>query len=164
MNVKEKFISKLEKVADRRDPYIWSGQGQKLRKLNIFELISMSQSLTALLAMITYIFNCMRQGYRMTDCKVFDCSGLMTYYLIKLGVISGDTTAQGLYNISKKKNISEVQRGDLVFCGTNEKDITHVGCYIGNNTVIEARGSKYGVCRTKLSERDFAYCGDVFSE
>lgn len=166
MSVKERFIRKIETCADRHDPYVWGGQGQKLKSLKVLTLVTMAQNLTALLAVITFIFRQLEFGSDMTKCRIFDCSGLMTYYLIKLKVIACDTTAQGLYLACRRKgtvkDIKQVSRGDLVFCGNSEDDITHVGCYIGNDIVIEARGSKYGVVRSNLSERDFKYCGDIF--
>lgn len=166
MSTKEKFIRKLEKSADRHDPYVWGGQGEKLRKLKVLTLVSMAQNLTALLATITFIFKQVVAGVDMSVCKIFDCSGLITYYLMYYKVLESDTTAQGLYRLCLKKGstkpISEAKRGDLIFCGDAEDDINHVGCYLGNDILIEARGSKYGVVRSKLSERDFKYCGDIF--
>ncbi len=35
----------------------------------------------------------------------------------------------------------------------------HIGVYVGNSTVIEARGFKYGVVRTKLNERNWKKAG-----
>ena len=33
----------------------------------------------------------------------------------------------------------------------------HIGVYIGNGEVIEAMGTKYGVVKTKLSDRNFTH-------
>lgn len=71
----------------------------------------------------------------------FDCSGYVSYVMIKAGKMKSRATAAGLYNMSKK--VSTPQVGDLVFySGTYKKGISHVGIYIGNNQMINASGSK----------------------
>ena len=166
MTVREKFVRKCEKAAVNHCPYVWGGQGEKLKNLKVLTLVKMAQNLTALLATITFIVRQVDAGVDMTKCKIFDCSGLMTYYLMYYKVITSDTTAQGLYNICRKKGsakkIADAVRGDLVFCGNSEDDINHVGCYLGDDLVVEARGSKYGVVVSELKNRDFKYCGDIF--
>ena len=62
-----------------------------------------------------------------------------------------DTSANGLYNYCKKKGTNMRLMPDvpgvLVFLPG------HVGVYIGNGYVVEARGHAYGVVKTKLSGR-----------
>lgn len=91
--------------------------------------------------------------------KVHDCVGLIKGYL---WTENGKLT----YNPSQDKNVSGMLKnctlggflnampevpGLLVF----NRKYTHVGIYIGNGEVIEARGHKYGVVKTNLKNRNW---------
>lgn len=93
--------------------------------------------------------------------QCFDCVGLIKGFLWeKDGKIvynsSQDVSANGMRDICKKhgkiKTIPEVP-GVLVFLPG------HVGVYIGGGYVVEARGHKYGVVKTKLNERPWTSWG-----
>ena len=105
-----------------------------------------------------------------------DCSGAFAYWYGKAGsyMPHGSNSMWRKYTIEKGK-IGEVQLlpgmavykrrewdtdnvGNTYF-GDSIGDFYHVGCYIGNNEVIEAKGQKYGVVKTKLS--DWAYAGKL---
>ncbi|KNY26310.1 C40 family peptidase [Pseudobacteroides cellulosolvens] len=81
-----------------------------------------------------------------------DCSDLILYALKKDGKIkpSEDYTAQGIYDkLCKPITKAELKVGDLCFTkGTNE--IVHIGIYLGNNRVLHARSTFYGVVNTQL--------------
>ncbi len=90
--------------------------------------------------------------------KCADCVGLIKgyYWTNDEGRIvykldgRPDTSANGMYNkCTVKGDISKMPDvpGMLVFYPG------HVGIYIGNGDVIEARGFNYGVVKTKLRER-----------
>lgn len=96
--------------------------------------------------------------------KVHDCVGLIKGYLWSETPTSKpkynskqDVSANGMYEFGcdKKGKISSMPdvAGVLVFMDG------HVGVYIGNGYVIEARGHKYGVVKTKLSERGWRRWG-----
>lgn len=95
--------------------------------------------------------------------KVHDCIGLIKGYLWSDTPTSTpkynsaqDVNADGMLTRCKEKgNISTIPElpGVLVFSPQ------HVGVYIGNGYVIEARGHKYGVVKTKLSERGWKNWG-----
>ncbi len=98
--------------------------------------------------------------------KVHDCVGLIKGYLwcdspsdtTPVYNSSQDKSANGMYNACKTKGaISSMPdvAGVLVFMDG------HVGVYIGNGEVIEARGYSYGVVKTKLANRawkNWGYC------
>lgn len=97
--------------------------------------------------------------------RVFDCMGLVKYYIWSGGsgapsyVAKQDLGCTGMYNASKKKGkIEDFDKipGRLVYKGTNSKK-THVGVYVGNDTVIEAKGHSYGVIESKLSSGSWKY-------
>ncbi|MDO5724806.1 MAG: C40 family peptidase [Tissierellia bacterium] len=94
----------------------------------------------------------------------FDCSGL-TYALygelfdIKLPRSSKTQITAGV-RVSKEN----LQPGDLVFFRTTSSgNISHVGLYIGDDTMIHASSSKASVIKSKLSEKYYAerYMGAV---
>lgn len=87
-----------------------------------------------------------------------DCSGLVDLYL---GV---DLSADGYYQqATKRGSISLIPAnivGLLVF-KVNETSgvVSHVGVYMGDGTIVEAKGVDYGVVRTNLSDGGWKYYG-----
>lgn len=98
--------------------------------------------------------------------KVHDCVGLIKGYLWCDSPADNTPTYNGAQDVSangmrdrctKKGVISTIPEvaGTLVFMDG------HMGVYIGNGEVIEARGHAYGVVKTKLSGRgwtSWGYC------
>lgn len=167
MSDREKYIEKLQKIADRHDPYVWSGQGQQLKKLRVLDLIELEKgNVDNLSRILKYIVKQEQAGVDMSPCRIFDCSGLVTYLLMKLGVLKSDLTAKGLYaeciRRNGQKTMKDLQPGYLVFKGTDISSIGHVGTYIGGGKVIEAKGRDYGVCYTIFDSRMWDFCGDIF--
>ena len=90
--------------------------------------------------------------------RVHDCAGLIKGYLWSDGpnstpVYNGnqDYGANGFYNACKKKgSISSFDKvpGRLLFRQSGTR-MVHVGVYIGDGYVIEAKGHAYGVVKTK---------------
>ena len=97
--------------------------------------------------------------------KVHDCVGLIKGYLwcdtpdsLPKYTVAQDVAVHGLYGkCSRKGNIGSIPEtpGVCVFM----KDMGHVGVYIGGGEVVEAMGHAYGVVKTKLAGRGWAYWG-----
>ena len=95
--------------------------------------------------------------------RVHDCVGLIKGYLwTKDGkltyILDQDKDVSGmLANCTEIGDISKMPeiKGLLVFMKG------HVGIYVGNGEVIEAKGHKYGVVNTKLSERPWTTYGKL---
>ena len=92
--------------------------------------------------------------------RVHDCAGLIKGALWSESLTSGpkynkeqDYSANMFYiKATKKGPISTMpdKKGILVFKGT-EKQKNHIGVYIGNGKVIEAKGHVYGVVESNLN-------------
>lgn len=101
--------------------------------------------------------------------RVHDCVGLIKGYLWSDSATSApkynasqDVSASGMYyKCNKKGAISTFDRvkGRLVFKGSSPSNITHVGVYIGDDTVVEAKGHAYGVVKSKFSTSNWTYWG-----
>ena len=97
--------------------------------------------------------------------KVHDCCGLIKGYLWCNTADSSpkynsaqDVAVEGLYGkCSRKGSITTLPEipGVCVFMA----NMGHVGVYIGNGEVVEAMGHAYGVVKTKLAGRGWAYWG-----
>lgn len=93
--------------------------------------------------------------------KVHDCIGLIKGYMWCHGaddakpvyVSNGfsDWSADSFYSHCKRKSNVMATMPDIPGIAVFMKG--HVGVYVGGGEVIEARGHKYGIVRTKLSER-----------
>lgn len=166
MSKLSEFLDYLENTAARHDPYVWGGQGQKLSKLLFLDLLDMEKNPDNVARIARYINNMKARGYDMKSCRIFDCSGLMTYKLLKLGVITRDMTAKDLYQFCYEKgpitDVSKLQPGVLLFQGESPVEIYHVGAVTRDNTSTEAKGRDYGVIRTELNVGRWNFYGKIF--
>jgi hypothetical protein len=91
------------------------------------------------------------KGY--TNLRAYDCSGLVVAHLLAEGLIDGDRTANGLYfTACEAIERNALCGGDLVFKKYAAKNqMYHVGVYIGDGTVVHAKGRDYGVVRERIS-------------
>ena len=97
--------------------------------------------------------------------KVHDCVGLIKGYLwcdtpdgTPRYNAAQDVAVEGLYRkCSRKGDISTLPEvpGVCVFMS----NMGHVGVYIGGGEVVEAMGHTYGVVKTRLAGRGWAYWG-----
>lgn len=98
-------------------------------------------------------------------CRVHDCVGLVKGYLwsdtphsAPKYIAAQDVAVNGLYLVCREHgNLATIpeEPGVCVFMA----DMGHVGVYIGNGEVVEAMGHAYGVVKTKLAGRGWAFWG-----
>lgn len=95
----------------------------------------------------------------------YDCSGLVYYCLRKASVYTRRLNAAGFSETSSWKKITSInslKRGDLIFFKSDSSDrVSHVGIYLGGNTMIDASASEGKVVKRSLgswSRRNFV-CG-----
>ncbi len=150
MGLREEFIKNAQSEVDNNSIYVWGGQGEKTEGLSIKTIECLENSnhtnVKRILKHIADIYPDTNKS------RAFDCSGLVTYHLIKLSILYSDTTANGLFKWCKPINKKDLLPGDLVFKVTDGKAV-HVAIYKGDNTLIESVGRDEGVQNTKLSTK-----------
>lgn len=104
--------------------------------------------------------NAAKYGSKWYGKRVTDCSGLLYWAARQLG-FSLPHGSNSIYNnyCSNKGKITagiELKPGTAVFLydPKQSKPRHHVGVYVGNNTVIEAKGTQYGVVTSSVSHWD----------
>lgn len=138
-----RFISWLkERVGDI---YVWGGQGET----NITEAwIKRRETSTANANRVIKLWK-----QRVSEGRAvaaWDCSGLITEWLLREGLIKADTSSRGLWRLCTEITRAELVPGDLVF---HKKlgVVNHVGVYIGGSEVIEAKGRDDGVVKRGIN-------------
>ena len=100
---------------------------------------------------------------------VTDCSGLFAWWIQQLGgaiahgsnsIYRNYCSAKGQLKNGKKYGGGDLKPGTAVFTGTADSH-GHIGLYVGNGYVIEAKGAKYGVIKKKITEGSWTYWGEL---
>lgn len=151
MTKQEEFCSIAEKTAEDHGIYLWGGNGESTEALKIGQIIDKETSKENAARVFRFIASLLSKGYDIKNSKACDCSGLVVYILrlMKLIPASADYRAKDLQKISSFVALPKLKPADLVF--NKGTEASHVGIYIGNNYVIEAKGRDYGICKTKLT-------------
>lgn len=76
--------------------------------------------------------------------KMYDCSGLISRWLQDHGLAKGKCNCNKLWVMSSRITKTELRPCDLLFRGS-DTDKSHVGVYVGNGMVLEAKGRDDGV-------------------
>ena len=96
--------------------------------------------------------------------ECYDCSGLVMKALKEAG-INVHHSAQYTWSedVKQKGNIKDIPNDQLCLVFRKGKDgkMSHIGVYIGNDTVIEAKGADYGVVQTSLKDGSWTNYGVV---
>jgi hypothetical protein len=124
--------------------YIWSAQGQVLTEKLLKDFISWHGESHYLFTDSQGTVN----ARKWLGKQCFDCSGLVLWCLQELGVMNkkDDYDAATFYHKwCNPITLSSLLPGDLVFRRNSVAQIVHIGIYNGGNTVVEAKGTRYGV-------------------
>ena len=142
---KKKFLSFI--AAQEGSLYVWGAQGQQMSPLLIRKMEDGEANYKRALA---HFNEHVRTGQALT---AFDCSGLIVAFLLAEERIFGDTSANGLYrNECSDIDKEELTAGDLVFKKYLIKNqMYHVGVYMGDGSVVHAKGRDDGVVRESIS-------------
>ena len=104
-----------------------------------------------------------KYGSRWIGHMVTDCSGLLRWALYQLGETivhharyqyTDYCGPKGKLVNGHREDGNPVLPGTAVFLQGSEAHIHHVGVYVGNDTVIEAKGTIYGVVTSHLNHWD----------
>ena len=138
----ENFIAWLKEQVG--SIYVWGAQGETATESLIRNMETSKTNIKRALALYK---KRVAEGVKP---KMYDCSGLIVCYFLMSNLIDSDASASGLYDKCKVIKQSDLKAGDLVFHHNGTK-IHHVGVYIGDNTVIHAKGRDVGVVKEKFS-------------
>lgn len=133
--------------------YVLGAQGHKFVDL-LDKICAMEKNEINLVNnVLTLLEKKLKAGVNIDSLLAFDCSGLGMYWLMKKSIFKSDMTAKDMYNSIPQKvsSIKSVRAGDFVFT----ESLGHVGYAIGDDSVIEARGTAYGVVLTDLYKREW---------
>lgn len=95
--------------------------------------------------------------------RVTDCSGLVRWACLQLGesvahhshyLYTDYCRKKGKLNNGLRADGTEPLAGSLVFLVNEQGRKHHVGVYVGNDVVIEAKGTQYGVVTSNLAHWD----------
>ena len=150
MGTREEFVKACQKEVDHNSIYLWGGQGERTKRLSIADIENMETNKTNVERILKHLASIYPKGIE--ESRAFDCSGLVTYHLMKLGVITSDMTANGIYKMCKAIKKAELEPGDFVFKVTDGKAV-HIAVYKGDGVLIEAVGRDDGVQNTKLTTK-----------
>lgn len=153
MTQAETMCEKAKKQVKYHSIYLWSAQGQHVRSLTCGRIRKMEKSGTEAARVFRRIADIMAQGYYTSHTRAFDCSGLICWLLVLCGVESKgfDLTAAGLLKRYKIVTITDIVAGDLLYKVDNTGSAYHVGLYVGNGMLVEAKGRDAGVVISTLN-------------
>lgn len=169
MELVQEFIDYLQQQLG--EPYLWGGQHTKLTPANYVSLIHKKEDgrggykdETYAQAAIDFCKKRFEAGAKVL--YAYDCSGLGCYWLYNLKhLYKGDVSANTMmHRCTLKKEAPK--RGWWVFHTDSKGKATHVGYMISDSYLIEAKGRKYGVVKTKFRAKDWDRWGipQVFAE
>ena len=140
--------------------YIWGTAGEKWTEAKQRELEKTTDSDRA---------QGRKYGSKWIGHTVADCSGLFSWAFRKLGGMmyhGSDTmyrkwcTDKGELKKGKRTDGRMLKPGTAVFVWNGSR-YSHVGLYVGDNTVIEAMGTINGVTTTKVSAGKWTHWGEL---
>lgn len=158
------YINYLKEAVKRQDLYVYGANGESIADL--LPRLTKMETGSNLTEVLTLISKRVKDKLDLNIVRGEDCSGLVVKFLMDNSIIKYDMTADDIYEECEPISFSDLQPGDFVFKvgkkKVNNKEVSymsHIGSYIGDGLVIEAKGRKYGVVTTELSNTNWAYAG-----
>lgn len=133
--------------------YVLGAQGHKFVDLLDNLCVMEKNEINLVNNVLTLLEKKLKAGVDINSLLAYDCSGLGMKWLIDKKVFKSDMTAKDMYNSipQKVESLNSVRAGDFVFTDS----LGHVGYAIGDDSVIEARGTSWGVVLTDLYKREW---------
>ena len=154
------LIAKFQYALDNKWGYIWGTAGVKWTKAKQEQLDQTTDSDRA---------NGRKYGSKWIGHYVADCSGLFTWAFKQLGstMYHGSNTMflkwcehKGELKKGARTDGATLKPGTAVFVW-NGKTYSHVGLFIGDGTVIEAKGTVAGVTTSKVTDTKWTHWGEL---
>lgn len=142
----KEFIEWFEELYAKGAIYLWGANGETITKELCDKLYNWYGSSTY---NRTYYNSKLAEGKGKIGA---DCSGAF------LKLSGTDRTASGYYNNCKKKGLIASLPTDMV-CLVFNKNLTHIGAYLGNGYTIEMKNSQVNVHKEKLKRSRWYYYG-----
>lgn len=110
-----------------------------------------------------------KYGSKWIGHTVADCSGLFRWAYKQLGtdcahgsnsIFDRYCSSTGQLKSGRRTDGLELLPATAVFTGT-KGDHGHIGLYIGDGWVIEAKGTQYGVVKSKITESKWTWWGEL---
>lgn len=163
------FIEYLQEQLGQ--PYLWGGQHTKLTPENYVSVIGRTEGgrggypdgTSYADAVIDFCTDKFDEGAKVL--YAYDCSGLGCYWLYNLThLYKCDVNANTLMGRCELKE-EPPRRGWWVF-RLDGKRASHIGYMIDDEYLIEAKGRKYGVVKTKFRDKEWSCWGipQVFAD
>ena len=171
----EEFIGYLKEQVGQ--PYLWGGQHTKLTPENYITVITKKETTKDGKPRGTYPDGETYADAAIAFCKAkfddgatvlyaYDCSGLGMYFLQNVKhIYDRDVNANTLMGrCSGLTAMSNPAKGWWVFRQDSNGKATHIGYMVDDETVVEAKGRRYGVVETIFRAKDWTIWGipDVF--
>ena len=153
------LIGKFQQALDDHWGYIWGTAGVMWTQARQDQLNKTTDENRALSR---------KYGDKWIGHMVADCSGLFVWafkqYDLPMSHISSNIYIS--YCTSNKGHLtkalkSTIRPGSAVFTGEVAGKHPHVGLYIGNNEVIEAKGAINGVIKSSLTDKKWTFYGEL---
>ena len=153
------LIEKFQFALDNNWGYIWGTAGVEWTAAKQAQLEKTTDENRAMSR---------KYGKKWIGHHVADCSGMFVWafkqYGLEMSHISSNifksycTSNKGALTAELKKTL---RPGTAVFTGKTAGNNPHVGLYIGNNIVIEAKGTQAGVVTSKLTDSKWTFYGEL---
>lgn len=154
------LIAKFQKAEHDKWGYIWGTAGVKWTEEKQAELEKTTDPDRA---------QGREYGMKWIGHVVADCSGLFSWAFKQLGgqMYHGSNTMylkwcsnKGKLNKGKREDGKTLKPGTAVFVW-NGNNYSHVGLFVGNGQVIEARSTKLGVVFSKVTDNRWSHWGEL---
>ena len=171
------LVAKFKNALSNKWGYIWGTAGVEWTQAKQEQKVSYMKSRygigweSAAVAKGDNYYTAARYGSKWIGHIVSDCSGMFSKFFNELGgyMYHGSDTmyrkyceSKGQLKSGKRTDGKPLKPGTAVFVYNSSKDnYTHVGCYVGNNSVIEAASTQDGVITSLLTNKKWTNWGEL---
>lgn len=154
------LIGKFREALDNNFGYIWGTAGVMWTEARQRQLEQTTDENRAMSR---------KYGSKWIGHMVADCSGMFVWAFKQLGSSNMSHISSNIYIsycTSNKGRLTDdlkkaIRPGSAVFTGDTAGKHPHVGLYIGDNEVIEAKGTVNGVIKSALTDKKWTFYGEL---